>query len=276
MITNKKNSCCTFLDKCKSQHGFTLIEMAVVLVIVSILVGSFIGSFASRVETTKRDNAKEKLKEIKSAVLGFASQQGRIPCPTTTTGGGQEQPLLGGVCNLQHGFVPARSLGMNGAYNSDNLLIDPWGHPYRYSVTVDNASAFTTSGVGGIQSLGMGVLTPDLTICSGDSANPTTCSAGLRTIVDNAPFVILSLGKDGANFVGAVAPNTDQGENAGEALVVANAGGENVAYTVGNNRVFVSKAYSSIDSAAGLFDDLIVWESQYVLYSRMIEAGQLP
>jgi hypothetical protein len=38
----------------------------------------------------------------------------------------------------------------------------------------------------------------------------------------------------------------------------------------------VSRNYSSVDSAAGQFDDLIIWGSPYVLYSRMIDAGQLP
>ncbi len=266
-------SCCYQSHYC--QKGFTLVELAIVLVIVGVLLGGFIGSLASRIEVTQRDNTKDQLEDIKSALLGFAGAEGRLPCPTTTTGDGEEQPVGGGACTLQYGFVPGRTLGLSGAYNLDDLLVDAWGNPIRYSVTTSDTDAFTTSGVGDIQDTGMATLDPNLVVCSEDSAAGTSCSAG-NTLLDKAPFILLSLGKDGNEFVTTVAPSSDQGENAGEATVAANATGENLAYTVGNNRVFVSKDFSGVDSTAGQFDDLIVWVSPYILYSRMIEAGQLP
>ncbi|MDH5611344.1 MAG: type II secretion system GspH family protein [Gammaproteobacteria bacterium] len=258
-------------------RGFTLVELAIVLVIIGVLLSGFIGTLASRIEITQRDNTKEQLEDIKTAILGFAGAHGRLPCPTTTTGAGQEQPVGGGVCALQHGFVPGKTLGLNGAYNKDGLLIDTWSNPIRYSVTTD--SVFTTDstpGAGGMKDMGMAALTPDLVVCDGNSASNVDCSAGINKLTDNAPFIVLSLGKDGSDFVTNIAPNSDQGENAGEAAVVANAAGENLAYTVGNNRVFVSKSFSGVGATAGQFDDLIVWESPYILYSQMIEAGQLP
>ena len=45
----------------KQQSGFTLVEIAVVLVLVGLLVGSFIGTFANRVDTTRRDNTIKEL-----------------------------------------------------------------------------------------------------------------------------------------------------------------------------------------------------------------------
>lgn len=261
------------------QEGFTLIEIAVVLVVVGLLIGSFIGTFSDRIETTRRDNTKKQLEDIKLAILGFAGASGRLPCPATTTGAGLEQPVGGGACTTQHGFVPSATLGLSGAFNRDGLLIDSWGNPIRYSVTTSAASvanAFTTSGVGGIKDTGMAALTPDLVVCSSDSASAVDCTGGPNKLADNVPFIVLSLGKDGGEFITNLAPNSDQGENASEAVVVANAAGENIAYTVAANRVFVSKSYSDTASAAGRFDDLIIWGSPYVLYGWMIEAGQLP
>lgn len=269
-------------EKCYQRNrtaGFTLVEIAVVLVIVGLLVGGFIGTFASRVETTRRDNTSRQIEDIKLAILGFASVEGRLPCPARSTDGGLAQPPAGGVCATSHGFVPGRTLGINGKYNRDNLLIDTWGNPIRYSVTTANVSAFTKPagiGNGGIKDITMGVLAPDLVICDADSTGGTDCLGGPNKLIENAVFVVLSLGKDGGEFVTATAPNSDQGENAGEVAMAANAAGENLAYLVGNNRVFVSRSYSSVDSAAGAFDDLITWASPYVLYSRMIDAGQLP
>jgi prepilin-type N-terminal cleavage/methylation domain-containing protein len=264
--------------KTHEQNGFTLIEIAVVLVIVGVLVGSFIGSVSSRIETTRRDDTRQQLEEIKQAIIGHAVTHGRLPCPTTTTGQGREQPGPG-VCTLQHGFVPGVTLGLSGNYNRDGLLTDSWGNPIRYTVATSNGSALTrTPGAGGMVDVGMAALAPALIVCDGDSTVIDDCAGAPAPakLTDEAPFIILSLGKDGSDFVTNVAPNSDQGENAGEVAVAANAAGENVAYTVGGNRVFVSKTYSDEVSAAGRFDDIVVWESKYILYSRMMDAGQLP
>ena len=39
---------------------------------------------------------------------------------------------------LQHGFVPATTLGIAGPRNDDNLLLDAWSNPLRYSVTASD------------------------------------------------------------------------------------------------------------------------------------------
>jgi prepilin-type N-terminal cleavage/methylation domain-containing protein len=266
-------------NKKKVDAGFTLIEIAVVLVIVSLLLGSFITSLSSRIETTRRNDTIKQLEDIKSALLGFVSAQGRLPCPATAVGQGLEQPVGGGACTAQHGFVPGVTLGLNGSYNRDLLLTDSWGNPFRYSVTVTDVNAFTTPV--GIKNATMATLESpaslDLVICNGSSIVPNSCTGGgVTALANSVPFVIMSLGQDGNFSAGAVSPATSQGENSGEALVAANAAGENIAYTVGGNRVFAKMSYSSTGSVAGAFDDMLLWVSSYEIYSRMIEAGQLP
>lgn len=284
----KNNNLCLNYE---NQSGFTLIEMAVVLVIVGILVGSFIGSFSSRIETSRRDATQTQLQEIKAALLGFASANGRLPCPAIATSGGFELPVGGGACARQYGFVPGRTLGLDGAYNRDNLLIDSWQNPIRYSVTIVDTYAFTTPyspevpgpplvPAAGIKGVGMADLSPNLIVCDGYGGTGGAGCGTANVIVLTAPFILLSLGKDGNEFAmappGTTAPASAQGQNAGEAIITANAAGENVDYSVGTNRVFVSKSYSSAESSAGMFDDLVLWVSPYVLYAQMIEAGQLP
>jgi len=256
----------------KPQYGFSLIELAVVLMIVGILLGGFITTLSGRIEQSKRDQTKKQLQEITSALLGFAARYSYLPCPTTANGGGREQRSVGG-CTIQNGFIPGRTLGLSGAYNRDMLLLDSWHNPIRYSITTANSNAFVNAGQ--IKATGLNQLSPDLIIC--DRASTTNCNgAGETKIADNAPFVVISLGRDGSRFVNLIAPNSDEGENAAEATVVANTSGENLNYSVAADRVFVSRSYREDDTSAGRFDDIVVWVSPFILYSRMIEAGRLP
>jgi len=256
-----------------NNKGFSLIELAIVLLIISILIGSFVGTLGTRIENTYRSDTFDQLNKIRDAVLGFAISNGRIPCPAIATSGGQESPVGGGNCNEQHGFVPGGTLGLRGSYNRDSLLLDSWGNPIRYSVTAANANAFTT--IGGMKAITMAALTPNLVICDSDTADDTDIVCIPDTKVTGiVPFVIISLGKDGDSFTGVAKADSDQQENSGEVLAAKNAAGEDIEYLVGNDIVFVSKTYNRIE--ATYFDDLIVWESPYVLYSKMIEAGQLP
>ncbi len=257
----------------KQQQGFSLIELAVVLMIVGILLGGFITTLSGRIEQSKREQTKKQLQEITSALLGFAVRYRYLPCPTTANGGGREQRAVGG-CKLQNGFIPGRTLGLSGSYNRDMLLLDSWHNPIRYSITSANTNAFVNAGQ--IKATGLNKLSPDLIIC--DRASTTNCStaAGETKIADNAPFVVISLGRDGDRFVNLIAPNSDEGENSAEATVVANTSGENLNYSVAADRVFVSRSYREDDTTNGRFDDIVVWVSPFILYSRMIEAGRLP
>ena len=71
-------------------------------------------------------------------------QMAVCPVPATTASLGAEAPLGGGACTQRYGFVPWSTLGLSGPINSDNLLMDNWLSPYRYNITNQNASAFTT------------------------------------------------------------------------------------------------------------------------------------
>ena len=47
------------------QKGFTLIELAIVLLIVGILLGSVIGTLSSRIEATRKSETVDELNEMK-------------------------------------------------------------------------------------------------------------------------------------------------------------------------------------------------------------------
>lgn len=231
-------------------EGFSLLEMAVVLLIVSLLLGGLLMSLGTTREVNNRSAAEATLSEVVEALYGFAQATGRLPCPATATSNGVEAPVGGGVCTQQHGFVPSLTLGLSGSFNDDTLLQDDWFSPFRYSVTTSNGSAFTTAN--GMRNTTMGALTPDLRVC--DAA---ACG---NVIVDSVPVVLLSLGADWATFDAA---DVDETENSGEAIING--------YRHGADNDFVAADYIE-----NTYDDLIVWMSPSILFTRMITAGQLP
>lgn len=61
--------------------GFTLVEMAVVLIIIGLIVGSLVTPLTMQMELHNKQETKKTLDTIKEALIGFALANGRLPCP---------------------------------------------------------------------------------------------------------------------------------------------------------------------------------------------------
>jgi len=224
--------------------------------------------------SVQRDNAKfregsEVLRVARSAVGGFAIVNGYIPCPATPASGGVSL-LAGGACAVQHGFLPATTLNLNGQRNVDNLLLDPWGSPIRYSVSASDANSnglWDFVNVGEMRTNGMANLRPDLVVCSSSAGSTSTnCASANLTLTQQAPLVIYSLGKDWSSFSSA-----DQLENVGSNL---GGGPSGLSYRVAADDVFVSRRSNALTGSE--FDDLVLWMAPNALYGQLVEVGQLP
>lgn len=237
-----------------NRAGFSLVEMAIVMVLIALMLGGLMSSLKVTRENNRRSEAQGQLEEIAQTLYGYAQANGRLPCPATPASGGLEAPVGGGTCSRQHGFVPSATLGLKGAVNGDGLLLDPWHTPVRYSVTTANSNAFTTAG--GMQATGMAALAPNLRVC-----REAACST---VIAGGVPAVIWSSGSNWANFASA-----DEIANSGEATVGGGPTGQT--YRMAGNLDFVSADYNQSS-----FDDQITWLSPPLLYTRMVAAGKLP
>lgn len=256
--------------KNKTSSGFTLIEVAIVLVIIGFLIGSLIVPLGSQRQTIQIKQARQELKMIEEAILGFAIANGRLPCPSSgDVAGGNENPGGGGACVDSRGFIPAVTLGISGRFNCDNLLIDPWGNPYRYSVTVTsvadepanplNSPDFTTSNeMRYIFQDPLLTLNPNLTICS-------TSACGTNLTID-AVAVIYSMGKHWNNIVSA-----DELENS--ETTIAGTGCGLASYAISNDNRYVHR--ESVEIAGSEYDDIVIWISPNILYAKLLAAGQL-
>ena len=206
----------------QSQRGFSLVELSIVILIMGLLLGGLMMPLSAQRENARLKDGKEQLLTIRDAIEGFVLINGYLPCPATPASNGYSSTAAGG-CGEQHGFVPATTLDLNGRRNADNLLLDPWGSPVRYSVSTSDADGdgdwdFVTPGE--MQDVSMPALQPDLVVCSTSSgASTTACGNDNQTLADGTPMVLYSLGKDWRSFSSA-----DEMENVG---TTAGTGGNN-------------------------------------------------
>ena len=144
-------------------RGFSLTEMAVVLVIVALLIAGMMLPLSAQQDIRARQETERTLKDVQEALLGFAVTNGRLPCPANLASNGFETPV-GGVCACVSPdcFLPAATLGI-APINAVGQALDGWQNPIRYAVTTVNTSAFTT---GSGMKNAWGSLAPDLQICA--------------------------------------------------------------------------------------------------------------
>ncbi len=254
----------------RNQRGFTLAEIAIVLLIVLLLLGGMLMGLGAQIDNRNRSATQALLNETVGALLGFAATKGRLPCPASGGSNGNESAsgVVGAspCTNPWNGFVPGRTLGL-AQLDPHGLLLDGWGNPVHYAVTTANSDAFSTNDGIRTQWLGPAGLTPDLQICSsgvgvtGAGTTSADCPPLVRQI-DNAVLVVYSLGKNGATSAGGT--GLDESQN------------PNPRTTVAADRVFVSHEPTAATAAGGEFDDIVTWLSPNILYNRMIAAGRLP
>ena len=169
-------------------NGFSLIELAMVLVIVGLLLGGILSTLSVQLELRQISSAKKDLYDIKLSLIGYAmshvAADGKpyLPCPDTDANGAENRNL--GICTNVEGDVPWADLGMP--------KLDSWDRTYRYRVT----QAFADSNIG------IKIITP------ATSGNINVRSAAAGTIIaSNVPVVVFSTGKNG------VSGGTDEAEN---------------------------------------------------------------
>jgi type II secretory pathway pseudopilin PulG len=255
-------------------RGFTLTELAIAFLVISLLLGGMLMTLSAQNEARQVAETQRTLDNAREALVGFAIRFGRLPCPAPDGATGDEarrdsaNAFTCSVCAVTdphcEGMLPALTLGI-GPTDRQGYLIDAWGNRVRYAVTnwahtpppsvancptdFKQCPAFTYANT--IASLGMTNAppftgAPMLRICETGACNPP---------VFYAPAVVWSPGRSHP-ATGAV--SADELENLG--------------VTAGT---FIMHEERDPGHALGQFDDLVIWLSPSVLYSRLVSAGAL-
>jgi general secretion pathway protein G len=104
-------------------HGFTLIEILVVMVILGILAGLIVPRIMGKPEEARRTKAALQIRSIESALKMYKLDNGVYPST--------EQGLDALVKKPETGIVPKK--WRDGGYlESPKVPLDPWGNPFVY------------------------------------------------------------------------------------------------------------------------------------------------
>jgi prepilin-type N-terminal cleavage/methylation domain-containing protein len=230
-----------------TQRGFTLIEMAIVLVIITILIGGLAMPLSAQIQARRIAETKKTLEEAREAILGYAmthlatspATNHYLPCPDVDGDGREDR--TSGACTLSYGWMPWVDLGTGPQ--------DAWGNRLRYAVNPQFANA--NSGFSNTT-----FLSDPFGICS-----THTCPLLTPDIASNVVFVLLS---HGSNGWGARNVNGN---------TLASPSGPDEADNLDSNRTYISRSPSKPGNASGEFDDLTVWFSESLLKIRICPPG---
>lgn len=267
------------------ESGFTLTEIAIVLFIVALLIGGMMLPLAAQDALRRTQDTRKVLADVHDALLGFATANGRLPCPASSasnglesycTNGGPDSNACGasiaayqvhGRCsNPFNGFVPAVTLGIAPTDNNGYAL-DGWSGRLRYTVTTQYTGGiypFTTAN--GMKTTTLQSLASDLQVCSTSTgvSNSGNVAAPLPTcgtsLTNTAVAVVYSTGNNSSTGGAGADETHNPNQNA----------------TVAADRLFVAHDETPVSAANGEFDDIVIWLSPNILLNRMVAAGRLP
>ena len=228
------------------QSGFTLVEIAIVLLIVGLMLGGMIAPLQSQLEQRHVSETQRTMDEAREALIGYAMRNGYLPCPAVSAFDGRED-RTDSSCNKRYGYLPWTTLGLS--------RLDGWGRVLGYSVTpaFANSTSF------------FNMTTPrDITIATRGMDGQLV----QITETNDIPAVIISFGRNG---YGAT---SDQNTRLADAGV--NNSDEKTNLSSGGVALITRPSTDNARAPGGEFDDMITWISPNILVSRMVAAGRLP
>ncbi|TAK99541.1 MAG: prepilin-type N-terminal cleavage/methylation domain-containing protein [Rhodospirillaceae bacterium] len=241
------------------ERGFTLIEMAIVMVVIGLLLSGGILALAPVIESSKTTETNGHLDRIEQALTVYVIQNGCLPCPanpsiasTVTVAPRAGYALAGGeytgctatACTYASGTaggpggVPWANLGL-----SEGDATDGFGNRIAYTITP------------GLQNTNGMQRTPPSSYPSGTISINNYAGTAQTTA---AAYVLVSYGTDGS-FGYARSTGTQQTAKYGQVAGNASAQGRNAEGSTTFNLYIQDTPVSA--GGTGYFDDIVRWRT---------------
>jgi prepilin-type N-terminal cleavage/methylation domain-containing protein len=117
------------MNRMKALQGFTLVEIALVLVIVSLLLGAGFAGFRSIMDSNRHAETSKALDYTKQALLTYVNINNFLPCPDVDDDGLEDRDTTTTphTCKAVEGKVPYKDIGL-----SVGQVRDAWGNVFLY------------------------------------------------------------------------------------------------------------------------------------------------
>ena len=249
----------------RQSEGFTLTELAVVMVIIALLLGGLLIPLSTQQEIERRKETAAQLNTIREALISHVLIYGRLPCPDydndpAAAGYGQaDEPCSAPTADAaSDGFLPWKTLGVTEH--------DAWGTPWqdaaaprlghwRYRVERDYTDNSTP---GQLTALFVNNSNDNVNACTAGTAPPAfpkdciavwnTAGQTLFALKERPIAVIYSVGANGQ------------------------ADGQNNSYEANRG---ASPTYQA-DTPSVDFDDQLIWLTRNTLVAPLVAVGKLP
>jgi prepilin-type N-terminal cleavage/methylation domain-containing protein len=237
----------------KNQKGFTLIELAIVMMIAGVLLTLLGGAITSFFKQTRISQTETRIATIETAIDNFLSLNNRLPCPAsptaapgaaafnvevTTTNCNSAATISGAVSvpgrsasRVRIGTVPVRSLNL-----PDETALDGWGNRFTYAVT----QVLATNGLYD-NTLGSIAITDSVNSLAQQVINPP----------NTAHYVLLSHGP------------TAMGARSQSGVLVEACGGTSLDETnCDGTSIFTRTILNSDTQGTNFYDDILVFKAR--------------
>jgi len=266
----------TVLCRCPRPRGFSLVEVAISLVLLGLAAVGVFAVLKNQIEQHRISETRDILGQSRDALLSYVTGYGRLPCPATAASRGVEAfAVVAGanVCTVESGFLPAVTLGManidqfgllEGAWHDTaGSLNGTYLRAIRYSVTGlagGTAHALTTTALHGQTRQAVQTSFTNnqgLFVCAsitGLQLVNNRCGNLANTLGNNVAVIIWSLGADAADLGNY---SLDEKQNLNPTVP----------------RVVINRTFAPLGALNGQFDDQVEWIPYPVIADRLLYAG---
>ncbi|HEY0061329.1 MAG TPA: prepilin-type N-terminal cleavage/methylation domain-containing protein [Telluria sp.] len=227
--------------------GFTLIEVAIVVVIIGLAAAMLIGLTGGMLDANRRKAVRVQLDMVDTALANFVATHKRLPCPANgriasgAVNAGVEA-VTAGACNPISeidGVLPWATLGL-----SETEATDPWNGRLTYRVDPALAGATGLMNMSQCDPAATGGTGP-----GGSCSIPAASCTGSASCTSPSSFLA---GKgldvwDGRNAAAGFAQRQNNRPNGSGAAYVVISHGPSRAGSYGSNGVLVATAVASIN-----------------------------